>query len=106
MSNERDACMEIVEQGLELDPDEARLKTPEEALVVLYDMVTEFRSLLNCCSVDFIVDDLFLEALSPALQEELAALDDGQVAGLPGMLLDPERTQLGVALGKGWLLVD
>ena len=98
--------MEIVEQGLERDHEVARLMTPEESLVVLYDMVTEFRSLLNCCSVDFIVDDLFLEALSPALQEELAALDDGQVAGLPGMLLDPERIQLGVALGKGWLLVD
>ena len=98
--------MEIVEQGMELNQDEASIMTPEEALVVLYDMVTEFRSLLNCCSVDFIVDNLFLEALSPALQEELAALDDDQVAGLPGMLLDPERTQLGVALGKGWLLVD
>ena len=106
MSIERDASKEIVQQGMELNQDEASTITPEEALVVLYDMVKEFRSLLNCCSVDFIVDNLFLEALSPALQEELAELDDVQVAGLPGMLLDPERMELGVALGKGWLLVD
>ena len=73
--------MEIVKQATE----EISTMTSEEALVVLYDLVAEFRSLLNCCSVDFIVDNLFLEALSPALQKELAALDDEQVAGLPGL---------------------
>ena len=72
MSNERDAC----KQATEWKPEEASIMTPEEALVLLYEMVSEFRSLLNCCSVDFIVDNLFLEALSPSLQKELTALDD------------------------------
>ena len=101
-----DACMEVVKQSTELDADETSTMTPEKALVVLYDMVTEFRSLLNCCSVDFIVDNLFLEALSPALQKELDELDDAQVAGLPGLLLDAHWAELGAALGKGWLLVN
>ena len=98
--------MEIVEHATELKPKEAHIMTPEEALEVLYDMVTEFRSLLNCCSVDFIVDNLFLEALSPSLQKELTALDDVQVAGLPGLLLGAEEAEHGVTLGKGWLLVN
>ena len=101
-----DACMEIVKQDTELKREETSIMTPEEALVALYDMVTEFRSLLNCCSVDFIVDNLFLEALSPALQKELTELDDVQVAGLPGMLLGAELAEFGGALGKGWLLVE
>ena len=101
-----DACMEIVKQGTELKREETSIMTPEEALVALYDMVTEFRSLLNCCSVDFIVDNLFLEALSPALQKELTELDDVQVAGLPGMLLGAALAEFGGALGKGWLLVE
>jgi len=91
--------MEIVEHATELKPKEAHIMTPEEALEVLYDMVTEFRSLLNCCSVDFIVDNLFLEALSPTLQKELIALDDVQVAGLPGLLLGAEEAEYGVTLG-------
>ena len=72
MSNERDACKQATERKHE----DASIMTPEEALVLLYEMVSEFRSLLNCCSVDFIVDNLFLEALSPSLQKELTALDD------------------------------
>ena len=101
MSIERDVC-----KVLELNQNETSNRTPEEALEALYDMVTEFRSLLNCCSVDFIVDNLFTEALTPEIQEELAALDDQQVAGLPGQLLDPNFIGPGVALGWGWLLAD
>ena len=100
-----DASMEVVKQATGPNDDKTCMRTPEEALVVLYDMVSEFRSLLNCCSVDFIVDNLFLEALSPALQKELAELDDAQVAGLPGLLLGAQWTELGISLGKGWLLV-
>ena len=80
-------------------------KTPEDALKGLYEMVVEFRALLNCCSVDFIVDNLFTETLSPAIQKDLVALEDSQVASLPRMLLEIRGGEVGASLGKGWLLV-
>ena len=62
-----DACKENIK---------SMIRTPEDALKGLYEMVVEFRALLNCCSVDFIVDNLFTETLSPAIQKDLVALED------------------------------
>ena len=81
------------------------IKTPEDALKGLYEMVVEFRALLNCCSVDFIVDNLFTETLSPAIQKDLVALEDSQVASLPQSLFKNGEGEVGASLGKGWLLV-
>ena len=93
-----DACKESIA---------SMINTPEDALTDLYEMVVEFRALLNCCSVDFIVDNSFTETLSPEIQKDLLALEDSQVASLPRLLFENEigEGEVGDSLGKGWLLV-